>query len=143
MRIDAISSRNTNYKGLGSKLGKTIEGTAATLETSTSKKRKTISIELHNALVKLTAYRVALLFSALSGFVGYQAADKISDNETEDFANTVQAADIDTTAQFQVKDVTYDGCADLVLQKKDGTTMVLDLKNSNVLMESTGFKEVK
>lgn len=143
MRIDAIrSSVNTNFRADGSKLGKVIESTAATLDTTTSTKRKTISIELHNALVKLTAYRVALLFSVLSGFLGFHAADKMSDNDSKDFAAAVESASIDTTA-FSIKDMNHDGSADLILKTTDNETMILDLKNAKILKETTDFKEIE
>ena len=143
MRIDAISNRvDTNFRAGGSKLGKLVENAAATIETTTSKKRKVIPVELHNALVKLTAYRVALLFSAISGFLGFQAADKIADDDSKDFANAVESASIDTTS-FSVKDMNHDGSVDLVLRTTDSTTMVLDIKNNKILMEKTGFKEVE
>ena len=144
MRINAISEREyTNFKGIGSKAGEILEKAAATLPTKTSLNRKTISIELHNALVKLTAYRVALLFTAVSGFLGFKTADCISDKASKDFANTLQAVDIDTTAEIEITDVNHDGSTDLILQKKDGTKMVLDFKNTDVLMESNGFKKVE
>lgn len=144
MRIDAVgNSRQTNFRGIGSKASEVLEKAAATLPTKTSQNRKTISIELHNALVKLTVYRVAILFTSLSGFLGFKAADHISDNNSEDFANAVQTADIDTTAAVEIKDVNHDGSTDLILQKKDGSKVILDLKNSNVLMETTGYKEVE
>ena len=144
MRISPISNTySTNFRGAESEAGKILEKAAATLPVKTSANRKTISIELHNALTKLTAYRVALLFSALSGFFGYHAADKKADHETADFANTVQTADIDTEAGFEIQDMNHDGTADIVLQKKDGSKVILDLKNSNVLVESTGFKEIE
>lgn len=144
MRIDAISNQgNTNFRGTGSKIGKLLEGVAATLPTKTSQNRKTISIELHNAMVKLTAYRVAILFASLSGFLGFKAADKISDNNSEDFANAVQAADIDTNSSFEIGDANHDGTADLILQKKDGSKVILDLKNSKALMETTGYKSIE
>lgn len=144
MRVDAISKGEyTNFKGIGSKAGEIIEKAAATLPTKTSLNRKTISVELHNALVKLTAYRVALLFTAISGFLGFKTADRISDKASEDFANALQAVDIDTTAEIEIADINHDGSTDLILQKKDGTKMVLDFKNTDVLMESNGFKKVE
>lgn len=156
MRIDAIGKRcniyfrgnesnggNDNLSGKATTFDKVVESQAAVLPVKTSANRKTIPIELHNALVKLTAYRMALLFSALSGFAGYNVADKMSDRGTEGFANAVQSADIDTNAAFEIKDVTHDGVADIVLQSKDSSEVVLDLKNSNVLIEATGFKKVK
>lgn len=156
MRIDAIGKRcnicfrgnksnesNGNVSEKASSFDKVVESQAATIPVKTSANRKTIPIELHNALVKLTAYRMALLFSALSGFAGYNVADKMSDNDTEGFASAVHSADIDTNATFEIKDVTYDGSADIVFQKRDSSKVILDLKNSNVLEETTGFKEVK
>lgn len=144
MIVNAINNvGNTYFRGIGSKVSDSLEGAAATLPTKTSQTRKTISVELHNALVKLTAYRVAILFAAIGGLLGFKTADKISDNDNEDFANIVQCADIDTTAQFKIKDMNHDGSADIIVRTKDGSTMILDLKNSNVLMETTGFKEVE
>ena len=147
MRIDAISNTdNTNFKGLFQKfkdVAKPIEGAAETLQVKTNPNRKSIPIELHNALVRLTAYRMALLFAALSGFLGFKVADKIADNDNEDFANAVQSADIDTNANIEIKDMNKDGSVDIVLQTKDSTTMILDLKNAKILMETTGFKEVE
>ena len=156
MRIDAIGTRwNAYFRGnespgdngnageKASSFDKVVESQAAVLPVKTSANRKTIPIELHNALVKLTAYRMALLFSALSGFAGYNVADKMSGRDTEGFANAVYSADIDTNANFEIKDVNYDGIADIVLQRRDSSKVVLDLKNSNILVETTGFKNVK
>ena len=88
MRIGAVNNyENTTFRGIFDRVSKPVESAAATLQTKTSSNRKTISIELHNALVKLTAYRVALIFSALFGTLGYKVADNMADNDTEDFAN--------------------------------------------------------
>ena len=145
MRINPINNQvnNTNFKGIGTKITNMLEGAAATLPEKSSPKRKTISIELHNAMMKLTAYRVAVIFTAMSGFFGYKAADKIANNNAEDFANAIQSADIDTNAPIEVKDVNQDGHADLILQKKDSSKIVLDFRNRNVLMESTGLKSIE
>ena len=144
MRIGAVNNyENTNFRGIFERVSKPVESAAATLQTKTSSNRKTISIELHNALVKLTAYRVALIFSALFGTLGYKVADNMADNDTEDFANAVQTSQIDMNGTFEIKDVNNAGTADIVLQTKDSATVVLDLKNSNVLMETTGLKKVE
>ena len=159
MRIAPIGNQNYfNFRGettgattetvseagskAGSKFGNILEGMAATIKTKTNTNRKSISIELHNSLVKLTAYRVAIFFAALSGFLGFKASDIKSDNATKDMANTVQVADIDTEASVEIADINHDGTTDLVLKKKDGSKLVLDLKNSNVLTESNGLKKV-
>ena len=146
MRIDPVCNQgSTNFRGIWEKISKPIESVVTTAKATTdgNKVRKTVPMELHTALVRLTAYRMALLFSVLSGFLGYKAGDKISDNDTKVFANTVQNTDIDTTVPFEIKDMNSDGSKDIVLQKKDGSKVVLDLKNSNVLVESTGFKNAK
>lgn len=144
MKIYAINNiGNTHFTGAESTLDKVVEKAAETLPTKTNMNRKTISIELHNAMVKLTAYRVAFIVSGLFGFLGYKITDKVSDNRTEDVANTIECADIDTNAPIEIKDMTNDGCADLVLQKNDSSKLILDIKNSKVFMESNGYREVK
>jgi len=141
MKILPVSITNTNFKkgGLFSK----VEGTAATIETKVNTNRKSIPIELHNALVKLTSWRTFALATAISGFGGYKITDTLADKDAEDFANAVNIADIDTTAPVEIKDLTNDGSADLILKKKDGSSLVLDLKNLSVLTEFSGLKEVE
>jgi hypothetical protein len=154
MRIDAIGSRGNIYfrgnestenktKMNESTIDKVVESQAATLPTKTNQNRKTISIELHNALVKLTAYRMALLFSALSGFAGYQVANTISDNDNEDFANNLQNFGIDTDVMFEIKDINHDGSPDIIIHQNDSSTVILDLKNSNMYLGTKGLKTVK
>lgn len=139
MKVLPISSTNTNFGGLSSKL----ENAAATLSVKTNPNRKSIPIEYHNALVKLTAWRVFAIVATLFGFGGYKISDTISDRNAADFANTIEISDIDKTAPIEIKDLTNDGSSELILKKNDGKTLVLDLKNMNVLTESSGLREVE
>lgn len=154
MRISAIGCRdNIYFRGNEPTENKTgedkptidqvVESQAATLQTKTNPNRKTISIELHNALVKLTAYRMALLFSALSGVLGYQVGNNLSDNDNEDFVNAGQNIGLDTDMSFEIKDVNHDGNPDIILHQNDSTTVILDLKNSNIFVGKKGLKEIK
>ena len=140
MKIMPVSSNDTTFKKKW--LGNIVEKFAATVPTEAGSKRKSIPIEYHDALVKLTAWRVFAFTLALSGVGGYKISDVMSDKEAEDFSNAVQIADIDTTAPVEIKDMTNDGNTDLILTKKDGSKVVLDLKNLDVLTESYGLKAI-
>jgi len=139
MRISPISSSNTNFGGIASK----IEKAAATLETTSNTKRKSIPIEYHNALVKLTAWKVFTLAAALFGIGGYTVSDQISDKDAKDLANAIEIADIDTTAHVQIKGITQDGNPELILQKKDGNPIIIDLKNTSIYTENSVLKKVE
>lgn len=140
MQVSPISNVNSSFRGgLSSK----IEKVAATLPTKVNANRKSIPIEYHNALVKLTAWRVFFVAAAAFGLGGFKASDIMSDKEAEDFSNAISIADIDTEAPIEIKDLTHDGSTDLILTKKDGSKMILDLKNLDIYTETSGFREVE
>ena len=139
MKILPVSNNNTNFNGLASKLEKAAE----VLSVKTNPNRKSIPIEYHNALVKLTAWRSFALAAALFGFGGYKVSDHLSDNDTDGFINAIQHADIDPEAPVEIKDLTQDGNKELILKKKDGSSLILDFKNKSVLTEASGLKKVK
>ena len=142
MRIAPISGYNTNFNGIGKIFSRkaNVEGVAATLPENNNPKRKSIPIEYHNALVRLTAWRAFTLAAALFGAGGYVVSDKLADSDTQDFANTVNLADIDADGGIEMKDVTGDGTKELILKRTDGTDLILDLKNSEVLTQYTGLR---
>ena len=103
MRILPVNSYNTQQNNTFGKINvsETVEKVAATISTKDKLSRKTMPIELHNALTKLTAYRSFLLAAALFGFTGYQFGDKKADRENQDFANAIEVASIDSTKSFK------------------------------------------
>ena len=86
---------------------------------------------------------MALLFSALSGVLGYQVGNNLSDNDNEDFVNAGQNIGLDTDMSFEIKDVNHDGNPDIIMHQNDSTTVILDLKNSNIFVGKKGLKEIK
>ena len=148
MRILPVNSYNTQQNNTFGKINvsETVEKVAATISTKDKLSRKTMPIELHNALTKLTAYRSFLLAAALFGFTGYQFGDKKADRENQDFANAIEVASIDSTKSFKVGDYTHDGNADIMVETTDGKTLILDIKNNSIYSDnsnSSGFKRVE
>ena len=94
------------------------------------------------------AERIANTNVILGGLIGFMLGsgitfhylDKQNNNNKENFLEKVQtiynSKDIKKDT-FKVEDITDDNKADIILYKKDGSKVVIDLAKQNILQETT------